>query len=193
MYATFDKPVSAAGKIPGNSTGGRPPSDAGYVKFDTTADKTVTIRIATSLIGVAQARKNTELEIAPSDTFDAVKARAQQLWDRKLGVIEVEGGTDDQLTTLYSNLYRLHLYPNSAFENTGSAASPVYQHAVQSSTTTPPSTPTRTGAPVVGGKVYVNNGFWDTYRTTWPAYSLFTPNLAGEMIDGFVQQFKDGG
>ncbi len=38
-----------------------------------------------------------------------------------------------------------------------------------------PSTPTKTGAPVVDGKVYVNNGFWDTYRTTWSAYSLFTP------------------
>jgi predicted alpha-1,2-mannosidase len=195
MYATFDKPVSAAGKIPGNSTGGRPPSDAGYVKLDTTADKTVTMRIATSLIGVAQARKNLELEIAPSDTFDAVKARAQQLWDRKLGVIEVEGGTDDQLTTLYSNLYRLNLYPNSAFENTGTAASPVYRHAVQSSSSfeIPPSTPTETGAPVVPGKVYVNNGFWDTYRTAWAAYALLYPSDAGELVDGFVQQYRDGG
>ena len=34
----------------------------------------------------------------------------------------------------------------------------------------------RTGAKIVDGKVYVNNGFWDTYRTTWPAYSLLTPN-----------------
>src|SRR4029453_12872996 len=158
MYATFDKPVSAAGKIPGNSTGGRPPSDAGYVKFDTTADKTVTMRIATSLIGVAQARKNLDLEIAPTDTFEAVKDRAQQQWDRKLGVIEVEGATDDQLTTLYSNLYRLNLYPNSAFENTGTAASPVYRHAVQSSSSSeiPLSTPTETGAQIANGKVYVN-------------------------------------
>jgi len=64
---------------------------------------------------------------------------------------------------------------------------------VQSSTTTPASTPTQTGAPVKDGKVYVNNGFWDTYRTTWPAYSLLTPGQAGEMVDGFVQQYKDGG
>jgi predicted alpha-1,2-mannosidase len=43
------------------------------------------------------------------------------------------------------------------------------------------------------GKVYVNNGFWDTYRTAWPAYTLLTPHTAGEMIDGFVQQYRDGG
>ena len=103
MYATFDRPVTASGKIPGNDT------DAGYVKFDTAADKTVTMRIATSLISVDQARKNLELEISPADTFDAVEESAQQQWDRKLGVIEVEGATDDQLTTLYSNLYRLNL------------------------------------------------------------------------------------
>ena len=96
MYATFDRPVTASGKIPAS---GR---DAGYVKFDTTADKTVTMRIATSLIGVEQARKNLELEIAPSDTFDAVKDRAQQRWDQKLGVIEVEGASDDQLTTPFA-------------------------------------------------------------------------------------------
>ena len=55
------------------------------------------------------------------------------------------------------------------------------------------STPTQTGAKIVDGKIYVNNGFWDTYRTTWPAYSLLTPNKAGEMVDGFVQQYRDGG
>ena len=54
-------------------------------------------------------------------------------------------------------------------------------------------TPTHTGAEIVDGKVYVNNGFWDTYRTTWPAYSLLTPTKAGEMVDGFVQQYQDGG
>jgi predicted alpha-1,2-mannosidase len=189
MYATFDRPVTASGSLP---VSGR---DAGYVKFDTTADKTVTMRIATSLIGVDQARHNLELEISPTDTFDSVEQRAQQQWDRKLGVIEVEGATDDQLTTLYSNLYRLNLYPNSAFENTGTPASPHYRHAVQStsSSSIPPSTPTQTGAPVVDGKVYVNNGFWDTYRTTWSAYSLLYPTDAGELVDGFVQQYRDGG
>jgi putative alpha-1,2-mannosidase len=151
------------------------------------------MRIASSLISVAQAKRNLELEIGASDTFEAVRQRAQQAWDAKLGVIEVEGASDDQLVSLYSNLYRLFLYPNSAFENTGTAGAPAYQHAVQSATTTPTSTPTQTGAAVVPGKVYVNNGFWDTYRTTWPAYALLTPAAAGEMVDGFVQQYRDGG
>jgi PAS domain-containing protein len=50
-----------------------------------------------------------------------VRDRAQKLWDERLSVIEVSGASPDQLTTLYSNLYRLYLYPSSAFENTGTA------------------------------------------------------------------------
>jgi predicted alpha-1,2-mannosidase len=188
VYATVDRPITASGMLP---TGNRPAT--GYTQFDTSADKVVTMRIATSLIGVEQAKHNLSLELRDGDTITSVRARAQRLWNSKLRTIEVEGASADQLTTLYSNLYRLFLYPNSAHENVGTARRPVIRHAVQSATTTPPSTPTETGAPVKDGKVYVNNGFWDTYRTTWPAYSLLTPKSAGELVDGFVQQYEDGG
>lgn len=184
VYATFDRPVAAS------ETG---PAQTGYAKFDLDRDRTVTMRIATSLISVDQARRNLALEIAPDETFADLTRRAQRQWDERLEIVEVEGASEDQLTTLYSNLYRLFLYPSSGHENVGTSRRPVYRHAVQSSTRTPPSTPTHTGAPVVDGKVYVNNGFWDTYRTAWPAYSLLAPRLAGELVDGFVQQYRDGG
>ncbi|WP_433367488.1 GH92 family glycosyl hydrolase [Actinoplanes sp. CA-142083] len=185
VYATVDAPITASGMLP---AGNRP--STGYLKL---SGKTVNLRIATSLISVTQAKHNLELELAAGDTVESVRDWAQRLWDKKMRTIEVEGASEDQLTTLYSNLYRLFLYPNSAYENTGTSAQPVYKHTVQSAVTSPSSTPTETGAPVKDGKVYVNNGFWDTYRTTWPAYSLLTPSEAGEMVDGFVQQFKDGG
>lgn len=158
----------------------------GYFSF---GDKTVELRIATSLISVDQAKSNLEQEVSGTDTFDSVRDRAQAAWDKILGIITVEGASEEQLITMYSNMYRLYLYPNSGFENVGGKikyASPV-------APATGPSTPTQTGAKIVDGKVYVNNGFWDTYRTTWPAYSLFTPSQAGEMAEGFVQQYKDGG
>jgi len=188
LYATVDRPVAASGMLP---AGNRPAT--GYLKFDTTAAKTVTMRVATSLISVAQAKHNLDLEIAEDATLESVRDKARELWDEKMHTIEVAGASEDQLVTLYSNLYRLFLYPNSAYENTGTAAEPAYRHVVQSAVTSQASTPTETGAPVKDGKVYVNNGFWDTYRTTWPAYALLTPKQAGEMVDGFVQQYRDGG
>jgi predicted alpha-1,2-mannosidase len=179
VYGVFDKPV----------TGGSANGVKGYLRFDAGRDRTVTLRLATSLIGVDQARDNLRQEIPDGTSFDTVRARAQRTWDRLLGRVEVQGATQDQLTTLYSSLYRLYLYPNSGFESVGGKD----EYASPFSPMPGQDTPTHTGAKIVDGKVYVNNGFWDTYRTTWPAYSLLTPSQAGEMVDGFVQQYKDGG
>ncbi|MGW5198487.1 GH92 family glycosyl hydrolase [Streptomyces spiralis] len=179
VYGVFDKPVKD-----GSSSGVK-----GYLRFDAGDDHTVTLRLATSLISVDQAKDNLRQEIPDGTSFDTVKAQARHTWDKLLGKVEVQGATPDQLTTLYSSMYRLYLYPNSGFEKVGGKD----QYASPFSPMPGQDTPTHTGAKIVDGKVYVNNGFWDTYRTTWPAYSLLTPSQAGEMVDGFVQQYKDGG
>ncbi|MFF1480903.1 GH92 family glycosyl hydrolase [Streptomyces sp. NPDC058301] len=185
VYGVLDAPATAGGKLPGG--GGA--DVTGYLRLKPGKDHTVTLRLATSLISVDQAKANLVTEIPPGTSFERVRDRARQAWDRILGRVEVEGADRDQLTTLYSSLYRLYLYPNSGFEKVGSRN----QYASPFSPGTGQDTPTHTGAKIVDGKVYVNNGFWDTYRTTWPAYSLLTPGRAGEMVDGFVQQYKDGG
>ncbi|MEH0636952.1 GH92 family glycosyl hydrolase [Streptomyces bottropensis] len=179
VYGVFDAPVTDGG-----STGVK-----GHLRFDAGADRTVTLRLATSLISLDQAKDNLRQEIPDGTAFETVKDRARAQWDRILGKVEVEGATPDRLTTLYSSLYRLYLYPNSGFEKVGSK----HRYASPFSPMTGQDTPTHTGAKIVDGKVYVNNGFWDTYRTTWPAYALLTPGQAGQMADGFVQQYKDGG
>ncbi|GAA3880165.1 GH92 family glycosyl hydrolase [Saccharothrix violaceirubra] len=188
VYGVVSRPVASSGRLTGQ---GRD-AVAGYFGFDTSVEKTVELRLATSLLSVEQAWRNLSLEVSISDTFEDVRSRARRLWDEVLGVVEVEGASPDQLTTLYSNLYRLYLYPNSGYENTGTAAAPVYRYA---SPVRPggPSSPTHTGAQIVDGKIYVNNGFWDTYRTTWPACTLFTPKRTASLVDGFVQQYRDGG
>ncbi|WP_261955165.1 GH92 family glycosyl hydrolase [Streptomyces nigrescens] len=185
VYGVFDAPVTGGGRLEGG--GGK--DVTGYLRFRPGADRTVTMRIATSLISVDQARANLNREIPAGTAFGTVEQRAQARWDALLGRIEVQGAGRDQLTTLYSNLYRLYLYPNSGFEQVGSRS----RYASPFSPQTGPDTPTRTGSKIVDGEIYVNNGFWDTYRTTWPAYSLLTPRRAGKMVDGFVQQYKDGG
>ncbi len=190
VYGTFDAPVTAGGKPAGGGGG----DVTGYLRFAPGKDRTVTLRLATSLISVDQAKANLGQEIPAGTSFDRVKDRAQKQWDAILGKVEVEGASQGQLTTLYSSLYRLYLYPNSGFEKVASAGGRyTYKYASPFSPQTGPDTPTHTGAKIVEGKPYVNNGFWDTYRTTWPAYSLLTPKKAGELVDGFVQQYKDGG
>ncbi len=189
FYAIVDQPISESGRLKGE---GRDHVTA-WIGFDTSKNKTVNVRIATSLISLDQARRNLEMEISPSESFDDVRDQAQQIWDKQLGIVQVQGASHGELVTLYSNLYRLLMYPNSAYENTGTVEKPVYQYASPFSPNVAANTPTHTGARIVDGKVFVNNGFWDTYRTAWPAYSLLMPQQAGVMIDGFVQEYRDAG
>jgi predicted alpha-1,2-mannosidase len=191
FYAEFDKPVAESGRLAGEKRD----AASAWFGFDTAkkGGKQVTMRIATSLISVEQAKANLAQEVAANDTFDSVRERARKAWDDRLGRFQVEGASRDERTILYSNLYRLFLYPNQAYENTGTKDAPKWQYASPFSAATGENTDTHTGARIVDGKPYVNNGLWDTYRTAWPAYALFTPTEAGQMIDGFVQQYRDGG
>ncbi|RUL76846.1 GH92 family glycosyl hydrolase [Dyella choica] len=189
FYATVDQPIAESGRLSGE---GRDHVTA-WLGFDTSRAKAVNVRIATSLISLEQAKHNLELEIAPKESFDELREHAQAIWDKQLDIVKVQGATHDELATLYSNLYRLQMYPNSAYENAGTANHPVYRYASPFSPTVGKNTPTQTGARIVDGKVFVNNGFWDTYRTAWPAYALLMPQQAGTMIDGFVQEYRDGG
>ena len=141
--------------------------------------QTVVMRAATSFISAEQAKKNLEQEL--SGEFDAVKAAAKTLWNDKLSRFEIEGASEEQLITFYSCLYRLYLYPNNMGEQTGEGSEGGWQYM---------SPYTKT---VKDGKLYYNNGFWDTYRTTWAAYSLFTPEQNNELLLGLIHHFEDSG
>jgi predicted alpha-1,2-mannosidase len=191
ITASFDQPVRAGGSLQGERGG------MGYLAFDTSGSRTVTMKIATSRISLAQAEHNLALEIGDQD-FDAVRDQAQAVWDETLGVIsDVEGATPEQLTTLYSSLYRMSLYQNSMFENVGTAEQPDYQHAVLA-----PSADRSAGhldhgfdavAATRPGTMRSSTVFWDTYRTTWPALSLFYPTKTGQLLDGIVTSYRESG
>ncbi|MFD3403740.1 GH92 family glycosyl hydrolase [Kribbella sp. NPDC058693] len=170
----------------GEASGGR--ENARAASFDVPE---VTLRMATSFIGVEQARHNLSLELGGS--FEEIQAAANAAWNERLAVMRPEGATPPQLRTVYGNLYRLNLYPNSHFENAGTASEPSYVYASPVLPVDGEATDSLTNAVVKTGKMYVNSGFWDTYRTAWPAYAFFYPALTAELIDGFVQQYRDGG
>lgn len=142
------------------------------------ADRTVEVRVATSYISEDLAWRALDREV--SGSFDDVAERARTQWEERLGVLDVEGATEEQQVTLYSNLYRLNLYPSS-YTEFGTDGELVH------------ASPVLDGAPVVPGEMFVNHGFWDTYRTCWPAYALLYPDVAARLADGFVQQYREGG
>ncbi|MFC7534008.1 GH92 family glycosyl hydrolase [Actinoplanes sp. GCM10030250] len=169
VHATVDKPITASGTITGQGA-------TSWVRFATGAGEQVTLRMATSFISVAQARSNLTQEVGDKN-LDTVREEAAALWDTKLGVLNIEGASADRLITFYSNLYRAFMYPNNRSEMVGGVRrhhSP-YDNQVHD------------------GQMYVNNGFWDTSRAAWPLYTLLEPTRTGEMLDGFVNAYKQSG
>lgn len=148
----------------------------------------VELKVASSFISADQAVKNLGLEIAPTDTFDSIKAQALATWNEKLSVVTVDdpNATYDQLSSLYSNLYRAFIYPILDSENVGTNEEPHWQYAS-------PYSGDATTLTRKDGRLFYNNGFWDTYRTAWPLYALLTPNKDTDLLNGLVQHYLDNG
>ena len=50
-----------------------------------------------------------------------------------------------------------------------------------------------TGRRIVDGLLTVTDGFWDSYRASWPLRTLIAPVLTGRLLEGFVEHYRDGG
>lgn len=190
FYATFDAPLVSGGKI----TDSERPNVTAYAGFDTSSGDAVTMRVGTSFISVDQARHNADLEIPAGSTFDDIQTQARDAWNEQLSVLsDIEGASHDQMVGLYSDIYRMSLYPHTIFENRGTADAPDFAHASIWGEPAGPNTESQTGASILEGKAYRPTNFWDTYRTAWPAHVLLYPEQAGEMLDGALTQYRELG
>ena len=145
----------------------------------------VTLHVASSLIDLDHALAGLDGEL--SDTLEAVAVEAKAEWNDLLGRVTIEGASPDRAVSFYSGLYRLFLYPNLIGEPDGRGGTES-ANVFGFRPGLPPS-----GPAVIEGEVTINNGFWDTYRTAWPAYALFAPAESGRLLDGFVAHYRHAG
>jgi len=136
----------------------------------------VTARIATSFLSMEQAERNLAREVAPYDR-EALMERAEKAWHDCLSLIEIEA-EDEVMRTFYSCLYRMMLFPRIFHEYDEQGRPYHYSPDIGQ------------GRP---GVFYTDNGFWDTYKTVYPLYSLILPDLYREMCDGFCRFYEEAG
>ena len=141
------------------------------------AAKTAAVRFAISFISEEQAVRNLENELAGRD-FDTVREAAAARWEELLGRVRIETADEDMLHTFYSCLYRTFLYPNKMYEPDADGK-PMHYDSYNDT--------------VRPGIMYTNNGFWDTYRTVYPLYSLIAPKEYAEIMDGYLQLYDNTG
>ena len=131
------------------------------------------IQLATSFISPSQALLN-----LPKEDFDNCKANAQADWENLLHRFDIiETGEVDR--TFFDHcLYRLFLFPQTFYEVDESG------QAIHKDLAT---------GTVKPGVLFSNNGFWDTFRTTFPLFALIIPEHYHRFLEGFLNSYRDTG
>ncbi len=109
FVARFDKPFAefggwSEGKLLGAVDEATGKHAGGYVRFDTAADEPVLMKVGLSYTSIPQARLNLDTEL-PDWDFDRVARESTDEWNQWLSRIEAEGGTPEQRTKLYTDLW----------------------------------------------------------------------------------------
>ena len=131
------------------------------------------IQLATSFISPSQALLN-----LPQKDFDSCKSSAQANWENLLHRFDIiETGETDR--TFFDHcLYRLFLFPQTFYEVDESG------QAIHKDLAT---------GTVKPGVLFSNNGFWDTFRTTFPLFALVIPEYYRLFLEGFLNSYRDTG
>lgn len=148
-----------------------------YVTFQVEAGLPVVVKTGTSFISLEQAERNLHQEVGNAG-FDEVQERIAAAWESYLQRLEIEGATEDQLKTFYTCLYRTIKFPHRLYEVDGSG-SVMHRSPYDGQ--------------VHDGVLYADNGFWDTYRTNYSFYSLVYPEQWKEILQGWIQAYRENG
>ncbi|MFN2313191.1 MAG: GH92 family glycosyl hydrolase [Bacteroidales bacterium] len=165
------------GKIMPGSTEQEGDRVAAVVGFRTERGEQVSARVASSFISHEQAELNLERETG-GRSFDTVRDSAMEIWNSELGRIRVEGGTDDQLRTFYSTLYRTMLFPRMFYEY--DAEGNIVHYSPYN-------------GQVLPGRLFTDNGFWDTFRAAMPLITLLYPEMSSHIMEGLVNAYLESG
>ncbi|MEM7658982.1 MAG: GH92 family glycosyl hydrolase [Bacteroidota bacterium] len=162
--------VADQGSLKGKNIGAQ-------LTFETEGPLTLEIRVATSFISHEQAWQNLKQEVG-EQSFETVKEEGQALWEEELRKIEIEGATEAQMTTFYTGVYRCLTFPREFHE---------YDAAGQQIHYSP------YDGKVHEGPMYVDNGFWDTFRAVHPLFTLIWPERTSEIMQALVHSYEEGG
>jgi predicted alpha-1,2-mannosidase len=148
----------------------------GVVRFAAPA-QSIEVRIGTSFISFEQAKHNLDLEVG-NRSLAELRDAAARTWNQHLSRVEIEGGSEDQRQTFYSCMYRTLLFPRMWHEPDASGQ--------------PHHFSPYTGK-LVPGVMYADHGYWDVYRAWYPLMSILFPERLGEILQAWVNVYKEGG
>lgn len=140
-----------------------------YLKFKKGAR--VQAKAASSYISQEQAILTLNRELGSDKNLEQTKARGAETWNKLLNRVIVEGGTDEQIKTFYSCLFRANLFSRKFYERNENNE-PYYYSPYDGK--------------IYNGYMYTDNGFWDTFRTQFPLTNILHPTMQGRYMNALL-------
>ncbi len=140
-------------------------------------NKQATCSLSTSYISLEQAKLNHKRELE-GKAFEEIEEIAYEEWNEKLNRIQVTTETLDEMKTFYTCLYRCFVFPHVCHEY-DLEEKPIHYSPFENK--------------VLPGVRYTDMGFWDTFRTLFPLFSIIAKDEYTDMVTGFINDYKASG
>ena len=146
------------------------------VGFRTGHRDVITARVASSFISLEQAERN--LNELGKKSFDEIASDGRKIWNDVLGRIQVEGGSEEQMRTFYSCLWRSLHFPRRFYE-IDDKGTPIHYSPYNGQ--------------ILPGYLFADTGVWDTFRCLFPFLNLVYPSMNEQMQAGLVNAYLESG
>ncbi|MEE1945304.1 GH92 family glycosyl hydrolase [Pedobacter sp. KR3-3] len=179
----FDQPIKAYGTwdnktntVKTDSTTAEGLGKGAYIEF--MAGVKVQAKVASSYISATQAELNLQQELGKDKTLEQTKANAAAVWNKALGKILVEGGSEEDIATFYSCFFRASLFSRKFYE-IGKDGQPYYFSPYDGK--------------IHPGYMFTDTGFWDTFRAQFPLNTLIHPEMHGRYLQAMLDAYEQCG
>ena len=163
FVARFSRPFDSSGPL----------GKGGWVGWDEGGEVTVSFGI--SFVDEDGARRNLEAEAADLD-FDRMRAETRSSWNRELSKVRLTGGTEPDLKSFYTALYRSQLHPNTFTDVDGRYRGMDDQiHDAK------------------GRIQYSNFSSWDLYKSWHQLAATIQPERYRDMLLSLLADHRQGG
>ena len=142
-----------------------------YFDFNTQENEAIEVQLAISPVSQANAMENLEKE-AGNLSFDQIKTKAQENWNKELNKI-VTKGTEDQKVNFYTAMYHTFINPTIYMDANGEYKG-LDQNTHQAQ----------------GFTNYTTFSLWDTYRALHPYFNIIQPKRNADMVKSMMAHYE---
>ncbi|WP_295939490.1 GH92 family glycosyl hydrolase [uncultured Alistipes sp.] len=173
FYAVANRSVTGVESVVDELATHPNPTEVRIVRFGE-GRGAVELQIGFSFVSEKNARENLEAEML-GKSFADVRAEATDTWNKLLGQIRVEGGTEREKGLFYSCLYHAMLWPTLRSDVNGEFTD------VNGKVLNP------------GFRYYTEPAYWDDYRNKLILLDMLAPDVAADVISSEIDKGEKRG